>query len=82
VLQGRVGQRITVDNELDTKRSHLLTCEECGCESDDRAPGREGHLAIEDDGTESVTFSCSECVDELSRDPYRQARIAGSGSPC
>jgi len=56
-----------VDDELETQRSHLV-CEECGCESDDRAPGWEGHLAIEDDDTESVAFFCPECVDELSRE--------------
>ena len=43
-----------MDDELETKRSQHLVREECGCESDDRAPGWEGHLAQEDDGTESV----------------------------
>jgi len=37
-------------------------------ESDLRAVGWEGDLAIEDDRTSSVAFFCPECVDELSRD--------------
>ena len=56
-----------MDDELGTDRSQHLVCEECRCESDDRAPGWEGHLAIEDDDTESVAFFCPECVDELGR---------------
>ena len=31
---------------------------------DYRAPGWEAHLGIEDDDSETVVFSCPECVDE------------------
>jgi len=57
-----------VADDIGTERSHRLTCEECSVESDLRAVGCEGHLALEDDGTTSVAFFCQECVDELSRD--------------
>ena len=45
-----------VDDELDTERSQLLVCEECGCESDDDAHGWEGHLAQEEDGSVTVVL--------------------------
>ena len=54
-----------VDDELETERSQVLFCEECGCDSDFHARGWEGHLGLEDDGSESVAFFCPECVAEL-----------------
>ena len=50
-----------VVDELETQRSQVLFCEECGCDSEDEARGWEGHLAREDDGAESVVIFCPEC---------------------
>ena len=40
------------------EQSPRLICEECGCESDDRAWSWEAHLGFEEDGTESVAVFC------------------------
>jgi hypothetical protein len=54
-----------VDDELETERSQVLFCEECGCESEDEARGWEGHLAQEDDGSVSVVIFCPVCSVEV-----------------
>ena len=57
-----------MDDELETERSQLLVCEECGCDSDVLASGWQGHLALEDDDTVRVAFFCPECLVEFWRD--------------
>ena len=54
-----------VDDELETERSQVLFCEECGCDSDDEARGWEGHLAWEDDGSTTVVIFCPACSVEV-----------------
>ena len=51
-------------DDLDLQRSSRLICEECSEESDVYARGWEGHLALEDDGTELVLFFCPRCADD------------------
>ena len=54
-----------VDDGLETERSQLLVCEECGCASEDEARGWEGHLAQEDDGSDTVAIFCPTCSIEV-----------------
>ena len=51
-------------DEVCTGRSHRLICEECSEESDLEARRRQSHLALEDDGSETVLFFCPGCADE------------------
>jgi hypothetical protein len=54
-----------VDDELETRRSQRLFCEECGCDSDPEARGWEGHLAREEDGSVTLAFFCPMCSIEV-----------------
>jgi len=54
-----------VDDELETQRSQVLFCEECGCDSDAEARGWEGPLAQEDDGSVTVVIFCPVCSVEV-----------------
>ena len=54
-----------VDDELETQRSQVLFCEECGCESEDEARGWEAHLGLEEDGSMSVVIFCPVCSVEV-----------------
>ena len=45
-----------MDDELETERTQVLVCEECGCDSDDDALGWEAHLGREDDGSTTVAI--------------------------
>jgi hypothetical protein len=54
-----------MDDELETRRGQILFCEECGCESEDETRGWEGHLADEEDGSETVAIFCPVCSIEV-----------------
>lgn len=54
-----------VDDELETERTRVLFFEECGCASDGEARGWEGHLARDEDGSDSVAIFCPDCSVEV-----------------
>jgi hypothetical protein len=54
-----------VPEDTDVDQSPRLICDECGCQSDDRALSWEAYLGREGDGTKTAVF-CPDCVAEFS----------------